>query len=127
KQKTQRVKHNVKKKGINFVTEAMAQGVEETKDVVKVKYDVNGKEETIKADYVLVNVGRRPNTEEIGLKQLDIELDDRGRIKIDKQCRTNADNIYAIGDIVEGLPLAHKASYEGKIAAEAIKIGRANV
>ena len=120
KQMTQLVKRNLKKKGVNVVTEAMAQGVEETKDGVKVKYDVNGKEETVEADYVLVTVGRRPNTEEIGLEQLDIELDDRGRIKIDKQCRTNADNIYAIGDIVEGLPLAHKASYEGKIAAEAI-------
>src|SRR5699024_5621665 len=46
--------------------------------------------------------------------------DDKGLIKIDKQCRTNVKNIYAIGDIVDGLPLAHKASYEGKVAAEAI-------
>src|SRR5699024_4117251 len=120
KQMTQLVKRNLKKKGVNVVTEAMAQGVEETKDGVKVKDDVNGKEDTVEADYVLVTVAGRPNTEEISLEQLDIELDDRGRIKIDKQCRTNADNIYAIGDIVEGLPLAHKASYEGKIAAEAI-------
>src|SRR5699024_12249936 len=48
------------------------------------------------------------------------EVDDKGLIKIDKQCRTNVKNIYAIGDIVDGLPLAHKASYEGKVAAEAI-------
>src|SRR5690625_3490122 len=75
---------------------------------------------TVKADYVLVTVGRRPNTSEIGLEQVGIELDERGLIKVDKQCRTNIDNIYAIGDVVAGLPLAHKASYEGKIAAEAI-------
>src|SRR5690606_22334776 len=63
---------------------------------------------------------RRPNTREIGLEQVGIEVDERGLIKVDKQCRTNKSNIYAIGDIVAGAPLAHKASYEGKIAAEAI-------
>src|SRR5699024_12653574 len=83
-----------------------------------------GKEETIEADYVLVTVGRKPNTQEIGLEQVGVEVDDKGLIKIDKQCRTNVKNIYAIGDIVDGLPLAHKASYEGKVAAE--EIGRAS-
>src|SRR5690606_33511837 len=55
-----------------------------------------------------------------GLEQVGIELDERGLIKIDEQCRTSVANIYAIGDVVPGLPLAHKASYEGKVAAEAI-------
>src|SRR5699024_7998068 len=100
-------------------TNALAKGVDETADSVKVTYEVNGKEETVEADYVLVTVGRKPNTSEIGLEQAGIEVDDKGLIKIDKQCRTNVDNIYAIGDIVEGLPLAHKASNEGKVAAEA--------
>ena len=54
-------------------------------------------------------------------------MSDRGVIKIDKQCRTNISNIYAIGDIVEGPPLAHKASYEGKIAAEAIAGEKAEI
>ncbi|MDC3416529.1 dihydrolipoyl dehydrogenase [Aquibacillus salsiterrae] len=120
KQMTSLVKRNLKKKGVEVVTEAMAKGVEETKDGVKVTYEVKGKEETIDANYVLVTVGRRPNTKEIGLEQVGIELDDRGLIKIDKQCRTNLENIFAIGDIVAGPPLAHKASYEGKVAAEAI-------
>ncbi|WP_138415099.1 dihydrolipoyl dehydrogenase [Aquibacillus sediminis] len=120
KQMTSLVKRNLKKKGVNVVTEAMAKGVEETKDGVTVSYEVKGKEEKIDADYVLVTVGRRPNTAEIGLEQVGIDMDDKGLIKIDKQCRTNVDNIYAIGDIVAGPPLAHKASYEGKIAAEAI-------
>ncbi|MEH7663511.1 FAD-dependent oxidoreductase, partial [Bacillus velezensis] len=71
-------------------------------------------------DYVLITVGRRPNTDELGLEQVGIEMTDRGVIKTDKQCRTNVPNIYAIGDIIDGPPLAHKASYEGKIAAEAI-------
>ncbi|MFD2639637.1 dihydrolipoyl dehydrogenase [Piscibacillus salipiscarius] len=117
---TQLVKKRLKKKGVELVTEAMAQGVEETDDGVKVTYEVKGEEKTIEADYLLVTVGRRPNTDEMGLEDIGLDLDDKGLIKIDKQCRTNLDNIYAIGDIVEGPQLAHKASYEGKIAAEAI-------
>lgn len=120
KQMTQLVKKGLKNKGATIVTEAMAKGVEETKDGVKVTYEAGGKEETVEADYVLVTVGRRPNTSEIGLEQVGIELNDRGLVNVDNQCRTNVDNIYAIGDIVAGPPLAHKASYEGKIAAEAI-------
>ena len=120
KQMTQVFKKRLKKKGATVITEAMAKGVEETKDGVKVTYEAKGKEETIEADYVLVTVGRRPNTSDIGLEQVGIEMTDRGLIKVDKQCRTNIPNIYAIGDIVPGSPLAHKASYEGKIAAEAI-------
>ncbi|WP_077309849.1 dihydrolipoyl dehydrogenase [Terribacillus halophilus] len=120
KQMTSLVSRGLKKKGVNIVTEAMAKGVEESADGVKVTYEANGKEETIDADYVLVTVGRRPNTSELGLEEVGIKMTDRGLIEIDEQCRTNVENIYAIGDIVEGPPLAHKASYEGKIAAEAI-------
>jgi dihydrolipoamide dehydrogenase len=127
KQMTQLVKKRLEQKGAVIVTEALAKGVEETKDGVKVTYEANGKEEVLEADYVLVTVGRRPNTEEIGLEQVGIELDERGLVKIDKQCRTNIDNIFAIGDIVEGPPLAHKASYEGKIAAEAINGGKSEI
>lgn len=120
KQMTQLFKKRVKKKGATIITEAMAKSVEETENGVKVTYEAKGKEETIEADYVLVTVGRRPNTDELGLEQVGIEMDERGIIQVDKQCRTNIPNIYAIGDIVPGAPLAHKASYEGKVAAEAI-------
>ncbi|HLQ98586.1 MAG TPA: dihydrolipoyl dehydrogenase [Candidatus Dormibacteraeota bacterium] len=127
KQMTQLVTKRLEQKGAEIVTDALAKGVEETKDGVKVTYEAAGKEETIEADYVLVTVGRRPNTDELGLEQVGIELDERGLVKIDKQCRTNIDNIYAIGDIVAGPPLAHKASYEGKIAAEAISGGKSQI
>lgn len=120
KQMSTLVSRNLKKKGAEIVTNAMAKGVEENEDGVIVKYEAKGEEKTIEADYVLVTVGRRPNTDEIGLEQVGIEMTDRGLVKIDKQCRTNVSNIYAIGDIVEGPQLAHKASYEGKIAAESI-------
>ena len=117
---TQVVKKNLKSKGAEIVTKALAKGVEETETGVIVTYEVKGEEKKVEADYVLVTVGRRPNTAEMGLEQVGVQLSDRGLIEIDKQCRTNVPNIYAIGDIVAGPQLAHKASYEGKIAAEAI-------
>ncbi|MGA9228498.1 MAG: dihydrolipoyl dehydrogenase [Mesobacillus sp.] len=120
KQMSALVKRNLKKKGAEIITKALAKGVEETETGVTVTYEAKGEEQKVEADYVFVMVGRKPNTDELGLEQVGIEMTDRGVIKIDKQCRTNVNNIYAIGDIVEGPPLAHKASYEGKIAAEAI-------
>ncbi|WP_071459296.1 dihydrolipoyl dehydrogenase [Bacillus massilinigeriensis] len=120
KQMSALVKRNLKKKGAEVITKALAKGVEEKEDGVIIKYEAKGEEKQIEADYVFVMVGRRPNTDELGLEQAGVELGERGIIKIDKQCRTNVSNIYAIGDVVEGPPLAHKASYEGKIAAEAI-------
>lgn len=121
KQMSSLVTRRLKKKGnVEIHTNAMAKGVEERPDGVTVTFEVKGEEKTVDADYVLITVGRRPNTDELGLEQVGIEMTDRGIVKTDKQCRTNVPNIYAIGDIIEGPPLAHKASYEGKIAAEAI-------
>ncbi|MFJ8234516.1 dihydrolipoyl dehydrogenase [Ureibacillus sp. NPDC094379] len=120
KQMTQIVKKGLKKKGVTIEVNASAKGVQETENGVTVTYEVAGEEKTVDADYVLVTVGRRPNTDEIGLEQIGIEFAERGLLKVDKQCRTNIPNIYAIGDIVAGPQLAHKASYEGKVAAEAI-------
>ena len=120
KQMTALVKKSMKKKGAEFFTKAMAKGVEETENGVVVTFEVKGEEKKIEADYVFVMVGRRPNTDEMGLEQAGVKMSDRGIIEIDKQCRTNVSNIYAIGDVVPGPQLAHKASYEAKIAAEAI-------
>ncbi|QAV26330.1 dihydrolipoyl dehydrogenase [Neobacillus thermocopriae] len=120
KQMSAVVRRRLKKKGVDVFTNALAKGVEEREDGVTVTFEVNGETKTIDAEYVLVTVGRRPNTEEMGLEQIGIKMTERGLIEIDKQCRTSVPNIYAIGDVVAGPPLAHKASYEGKIAAEAI-------
>ncbi|ACJ34252.1 dihydrolipoyl dehydrogenase [Anoxybacillus flavithermus] len=120
KQMSAVVRRRLKKKGVDVFTNALAKGVEEREDGVTVTFEVNGETKTIDAEYVLVTVGRRPNTEEMGLEQIGINMTERGLIEIDKQCRTSVPNIYAIGDVVAGPPLAHKASYEGKIAAEAI-------
>ncbi|PKE12607.1 dihydrolipoyl dehydrogenase [Macrococcoides caseolyticum] len=120
KQMTQVVKKGLKAKGVEIVTEAMAKSAEESENGVKVTYEAKGETHTIEADYCLVTVGRRPNTDELGLEGLGIKMTDRGIIEVDAQSRTSVENIYAIGDIVPGPPLAHKASYEGKVAAEAI-------
>ncbi|MBY0097724.1 dihydrolipoyl dehydrogenase [Mesobacillus maritimus] len=120
KQMSSLVKRKLKKKGAEVITNALAKNVEEREDGVTVNYEVKGEAKSVDADYVFVMIGRKPNTEEMGLEQVGIEIGERGVIKVDKQCRTNISNIYAIGDIVPGPPLAHKASYEGKIAAEAI-------
>jgi dihydrolipoamide dehydrogenase len=120
KQMSTLVSRRLKKKGVEIQTEAMAKGVEETETGVKVTAEIKGAEQTFEADYVLVTVGRKPNTDELGLEQIGIEMADRGLIKVDKQSKTSVDGIYAIGDIVPGPALAHKASYEGKVAAEAI-------
>ncbi len=120
KQMTQLVKKNLKSKNATIVTKAMAKSAEETDNGVKVTYEAKDETHEVEADYVLVTVGRRPNTDELGLEELGIKMTDRGLIEVDKQSRSSVSNIYAIGDIVDGLPLAHKASYEGKVAAEAI-------
>ncbi|KHD84149.1 dihydrolipoyl dehydrogenase [Heyndrickxia ginsengihumi] len=120
KQMTSIVSRNLKKKGVQVITQALAKGVEEKEDGVVVTYEAKGEQQKLEADYVLVTIGRRPNTDEMGLEQAGVKMTERGVIEIDKQCRTSVSNIFAIGDIVPGPQLAHKASYEGKIAAEAI-------
>ncbi|MBU1677162.1 dihydrolipoyl dehydrogenase, partial [bacterium] len=71
-------------------------------------------------DQVLVAIGRRPNTEDLGLEHTRVVVDDKGVIETDGECRTAEPHIYAVGDVAAGPMLAHKASREGKIAAEAI-------
>lgn len=120
KDMVQLVLNSFKKRGVTVITSAMAKEAEDTGKGVKVTYTADGKEQRIAADYVMVTVGRRPNTDDLGLDIVGVETTDRGLIKVDSQGRTNKPNIYAIGDIVPGAALAHKASYEGKVAAEAI-------
>ncbi|WP_128895532.1 dihydrolipoyl dehydrogenase [Longirhabdus pacifica] len=114
------VLRKMKKLGATVHTSALAQTFKETDEGVELTFEVKGKEQKVTAEYVLVTVGRRANTDDIGLENIGVDMDDRGLIKIDNQCRSSVPNIYAIGDVVEGFALAHKASYEGKIAAEAI-------
>jgi len=115
------VAKKLKSTNVDIITGAQAKGAEQTDKDVTVTYTVGDKEEKVTADYLLVTVGRRPNTDgELGLDLINLKLSDRGLVEVDEQCRTNIPHIYAIGDIIAGPALAHKAMYEGRIAAEAI-------
>ena len=120
KDMVQLVESEFKKKGVDVITNAMALNSEVNGDRVTVTYEVGGKQHKVEADYCLVTVGRRPNTDNCGLEVAGVVIGERGLINVDKQGRTNKDNIFAIGDAVPGAALAHKASYEAKVAAEAI-------
>ncbi|MFD1471435.1 dihydrolipoyl dehydrogenase [Companilactobacillus mishanensis] len=114
------VKKNLESKGVTIITSAMAKKGEETDKDVTVTYEVDGKEEKITADYCMVTVGRRPNTDNFGLEMTSVKTTDRGLVEVDEQGRTSVSNIFAVGDIVPGPALAHKAFFEAKTAAGAI-------
>ncbi len=117
---TRIVTRKLKKLGVTVLTDAMVQEGEVQGDQVTVRATVKGTSQEFTGDYCLVAVGRKPNTDELGLEAIGVQLDERGFISIDQQCRTSVKHIYAIGDCAGGDLLAHKASYEGKVAAEAI-------
>jgi dihydrolipoamide dehydrogenase len=83
--------------------------------------------EPIRCDRVLVSVGRKPNTEGLALEAINLALDNRGRIPVDAHFRTAAPNVYAIGDVIAGPMLAHKAEDEGMACAEHIVTGYGHV
>jgi dihydrolipoamide dehydrogenase len=108
--------------GIVFLFEHKVTSLEKKKDKVTVKVtDPSSKPVDIDGDVVLVAVGRKPFTENLGLKEIGVELTERGRIKVDPHnFRTSVPNIYAIGDVIDGPMLAHKAEDEGIALAEII-------
>lgn len=112
----------LKKQGMTLKLSSKVTGVKATKKDVSVTYEPvkGGDAETIKADRVLVSVGRRPYTSGLGLETVGVEMDERGRIKIGHDFATNIPGIWAIGDVVEGPMLAHKAEDEGVACAENI-------
>lgn len=114
------VQKRMEAKGMKIFTSVRAKEASENDKEATLVYEKDGQEERLTADYILVAVGRKPNTEEIGLEMAGVDLDERGFVKVDAQGRTSQDHIFAIGDIVAGPQLAHKASYEGKVAAEVI-------
>jgi dihydrolipoamide dehydrogenase len=112
----------LQKQGIAFKLSSKVTAIDTSAKVLKVKVEpaAGGAAETIEADVVLVAIGRVPFTEGLGLEALGVKKDNRGRIVIDEHFRTNVAGIYAIGDVVAGPMLAHKAEDEGVAAAEII-------
>ena len=111
----------LKKQGMKFMLSTGVQSVERNGDSVKITAkDKKGEEVSVEGDYVLVSVGRKPFTEGLGLEKAGVELDERGRVKVNDHLQTNVPNIYAIGDVVKGAMLAHKAEEEGVFVAETL-------
>jgi dihydrolipoamide dehydrogenase len=114
------------KQGMTFKLSTKVVGVEKTGDVLKVAIEpaAGGAQETLETDVMLVSIGRRPYTEGLGLKEIGVALDARGRVITDGHYKTNVQGIWAIGDCREGAMLAHKAEDEAVACAERIT-GRA--
>ncbi|MFC4626506.1 dihydrolipoyl dehydrogenase [Daeguia caeni] len=112
----------MEKQGMTFKLSAKVTAVEKAGKGAKVTFEPvkGGNAETIEADAVLIATGRRPYTDGLGLQEAGIAVDERGRVAIDDHWRTNVEGIYAIGDVVKGPMLAHKAEDEGIAVAEII-------
>lgn len=110
-----------KKIGIDIKVSHKVTAIENKgKEVVIKAEDKSGKEVEFKGDYCLVAIGRRPYTDGLNLDAAGLKTDERGRIDVDDHLKTSIDNIYAIGDVVRGAMLAHKAEEEGTMVAELI-------
>ena len=110
----------LKKIGVKFHLSHAVTNVKAAKNSVTVEYKKKDTEDilSIKADYCLIAIGRRPYTDNLGLENAGVAKDDRGRIEVDSHLQTNVPGIYAIGDVVKGAMLAHKAEEEGVMVAE---------
>jgi dihydrolipoamide dehydrogenase len=111
----------LKKQGIKFHMQNKVKAIQKTNSgAVVTTTDKDGKKNNFDCDVVLISVGRKPNTEGLNLEAAGVALDDKKRIKTDKNFKTNIRNIYAIGDVIDGPMLAHKAEDEGIAVAENI-------
>ncbi|MFL2895205.1 MAG: dihydrolipoyl dehydrogenase [Candidatus Pelagibacter sp.] len=111
----------LKKQGIDFHMQHKVETIKKNNSGASVKtIDKDGNKKDFECDVVLISVGREPNTNGLNLKKIGVELDEKKRIKTDKNFKTNQDNIYAIGDVIVGPMLAHKAEDEGIAVAENI-------
>ena len=108
------VERQFKKDDMEVLTGTKVEGVEEQKSGVKVKAG----DQEIKADYLVIAGGRRPDTEPLNLDAAGVKTGDRGQIEIDEYQRTSAEGVFAIGDLVRGPALAHKAEEEGIVSVE---------
>lgn len=115
------LQRSLKKGGMKFYTSHKVKEVSRKGKKVTVKADdKKGKEVSFEGDYCLVSVGRRPYTEGLNLDKAGVKLNERGQVEVNENLQTNVSNIYAIGDVVKGAMLAHKAEEEGVFVAETL-------
>jgi dihydrolipoamide dehydrogenase len=110
----------LRKQGLDIRLGARVTGAKVTNKGVSVKYESTEGAKALEVDRLVVAVGRRANTTDLVDADVDLTMDDAGRIQVDELCRTSIDGVYAIGDVVKGPMLAHKASEEGMAVAELI-------
>ena len=111
----------LKKQKINFHMQNKVEKIQKTKSGAVVHtIDQSGNQNQFESDIVLISVGRKPNTNGLNLEKIGVELDDKKRVKTNKKFQTNIDSVYAIGDVIDGPMLAHKAEDEGIAVAENI-------
>ncbi len=111
----------LEKQGINFHLETKVESITKSKNNVSINIlDKNKNKKKFECNVVLISVGRKPYTKNLNLNKIGIEVDKKGRVKVGKNFQTNIPNIYAIGDVIEGPMLAHKAEEEGIAVAELI-------
>ena len=113
-------KYFTKEQGLAIDLGVKLHQITEYKDGVSVAYEVAGKQHTAQFDKLIVAIGRVPVTQGLGAENVGLAIDERGFIAVDDECRTNLPNVWAIGDVVRGPMLAHKASEEGVAVAERI-------
>ncbi|HET7499682.1 MAG TPA: FAD-dependent oxidoreductase, partial [Kofleriaceae bacterium] len=115
------VERKLKKMGVEVMLNTKAKGWEDKGDRAVLSVELaDGKTASVDADRILLSVGRRPNSENLGLDTLGVAIDKRGFVTADDHLRTNVAGIYAIGDVIGGMMLAHKATKEGEVVAEVI-------
>jgi dihydrolipoamide dehydrogenase len=114
------VAQKLRKMGVEVLLKTKASKWDNRKDHAVITVSGPQGEATIDTDRILVSVGRRPNSDSLGLDKVGVTLDDKGFVKVDSQLRTNVAGIYAIGDVAGGVLLAHKATKEGEVVAEVI-------
>ena len=125
---TQALQKLLQKQGLKFHLGTGVESAEKTKTGIKLTAAKGDKSLELEAEKVLVAVGRKPNTDGLGATEAGVELDERGRIRTDAEWQTNVPGIYAIGDVIAGPMLAHKAEQEAVAAVERMagKAGRVN-
>ena len=121
------VARSLKKQKISISTNTKVTGLKKENEKTYLTAEKKGKEVSFEATKILVAVGRKPFTEGLGLENVGVELDERGRVKVNSELKTSISGIWAIGDIIDGPMLAHKAEEEGIAVAERIATGYGHV
>lgn len=121
KDQSKELRKVMKKQGVKFALSHQVKSVENKDGEVIIKAtDKKDKEVEFKGDYCLVSVGRRPYTDGLNADKAGVKLNDKGQVEVNEKLQTSTENIYAIGDVIKGAMLAHKASDEGTLVAELI-------